>query len=610
MKPVDPRLMKYVGHARRYILGLGGLGALETCLILAQCFLIAGAISPVIDGDKTLPQVLWLVAGTGIVFAARALLKYGREAYGHRAALRTISTLRQKVLRKAGDLGPRWLSEGRSSTTTTLVTSGLDDLEPYFVKFLPQLVLCVLATPVGLATVLILDWVSALIIVFCIPLIPLFMILVGRMTAAFANERLASMQRLGQQLLDLLGGLATLKGLGREKQPARRVKQLGDDYAKKTMQTLYVAFLSGGVLEFLTTLSTALVAVEVGLRMVAGNLDLFTGLTIIMLTPEVFNPIRDVGTQFHASSNGVAASEQALDILEAQDSLQDGKQPAPDLRTSEIRIENLSVLAPGRETVAPAALNGIIRPGQIVALRGTSGSGKSTTAAVLTRFVDPTEGEVTIGGLSVQEISRDDLWKQITWVPQRPVLIPGTVLENIGAPRGEKLEHAAQLAGFSEVVASLPAGWDTMIGQGGTGLSVGQRQRLALTRALLDDSQLVILDEPSAHLDARSENHVVQTVQEIRRQGRTVVVIAHRFALVEVADVVIDVHSDTATPEFLAQHAAVAEAIAHRQETESEIRVAGSRSDNALAAMERSGKKKRAKTQPAPANTPATEVQA
>lgn len=585
MKPFDPRLMAHVSHARRYIIGLGGLGAIETCLILAQCFLIAGAISPVIDGVRAYNEIYGMVIALALVFALRAALRYGREAYGHRAALRTIAALRARVLRKAGDLGPRWLSEGRSSSTTTLVTSGLDDLEPYFVKFLPQLVLCVLATPVALITVLVLDWVSAMIIVLCIPLVPTFMILVGRMTAAFASERLASMQRLGQQLLDLLGGLSTLKGLGREKQPAVRVKQLGDDYARKTMQTLVVAFLSGGVLEFLTTLSTALVAVEVGLRMVAGNLGLFAGLTIIMLTPEVFNPIREVGTQFHASSNGVAASQQALDILEAP--LADGDLPAPSLTDSPIVFENLSVLAPGRETVAPHRLSARIEPGEITALRGKSGSGKSTSISVLTRFVNPTEGTVKVDGVPITDIERESLWQQITWVPQRPVLTPGTVLENLGTELSPELREAAELAGFIEVIDSLPDGWQTVIGQGGVGLSVGQRQRLALTRALLEDSPLVLLDEPSAHLDARSENHVVRAVQAIRAQGRTVVVIAHRQALVQIADHVIDVVSATATPEFLAAHAPA----------EDEIRVAGGRNDNAIAAMERSGgsKKKRTK---------------
>ena len=382
---------------------------------------------------------------------------------------------------------------------------------------------------------------SAIAIVACIPLIPIFMILIGRMTQAFSNERLASMQRLGQQLLDLLGGLSTLKALGREEGPARRVKHLGDDYAKKTLQTLYIAFLSGAVLEFLATLSTALVAVEVGLRMVAGNVSLFTGLTIIMLTPEVFKPLREVGTQFHASSNGVAASAQVFDLLEQPLPVEDGTVECPDLASS-------SVLAPGRDTIAPAQLNAEILPGRVTALRGASGSGKTTTANVLLRFITPDSGTVHISTTPLENIRQESLWKQVSWVSQRPVIVPGTVAENIGVAPGPALERAAALAGFDEVIAELPEGWNTFIGQGGVGLSVGQRQRLALTRALVSERPLVLLDEPSAHLDARSERRVVESVAHLRAQGRTVIVIAHRTALLDLADAVIDVVSTTAQP--------------------------------------------------------------
>lgn len=548
MKPVDSRLMKFAPTARRYVALLGGVGFLETALVLAQCFFIAASVAPVADGDLTFRDIGWPVFGVAAAFTARSVLIYIRESYGHRAALRTIANLRARVLRRAGDLGDRWLASGNTSTTVTLVTSGLDDLEPYFVKFLPQLILTCTVTPFALVVILFLDWVSAIAIVACIPLIPIFMILIGRMTQAFSNERLASMQRLGQQLLDLLGGLSTLKALGREEGPARRVKHLGDDYAKKTLQTLYIAFLSGAVLEFLATLSTALVAVEVGLRMVAGNVSLFTGLTIIMLTPEVFKPLREVGTQFHASSNGVAASAQVFDLLEQPLPVEDGTVECPDLANTPITIRDLSVLAPGRDTIAPAQLNADILPGHVTALRGASGSGKTTTANVLLRFIAPDSGTVHIGTTPLESIRQESLWQQVSWVSQRPVIVPGTVAENIGVTPGPALERAAALAGFDEVIAELPEGWNTFIGQGGVGLSVGQRQRLALTRALVSERPLVLLDEPSAHLDARSERRVVESVAHLRAQGRTVIVIAHRTALLDLADAVIDVVSTTAQP--------------------------------------------------------------
>lgn len=491
MKPLDKRLLTHARDARRYIAFLGVAGLFSAVLVIAQILLISGTIAPVIDGSKTFGDVAHLVAILAGVLALRLIITYLQEAYGHRAALKVIAELRTRVIKHAGDLGDRWLSRGHTAPTVTLVTDGLDDLEPYFVKFLPQLVLMMTVTPTTLAVVLWLDWISALAIVICIPLIPVFMILVGRMTQTYSDARLVSMQRLGQQLLDLLAGLTTLKALGREQGPRRRVKDLGDDFAAKTMQTLYVAFLSGTVLEFLATLSTALVAVEVGLRLVYGHLTLFSGLAIIMLTPEVFKPLREVGSQFHASANGVAASQQVFDILDEELSTVPGGAAAPDLSIFPIEIRGLSVNAPGRSTVAPHNLSATIAPGRITVLRGPSGSGKSTTVSVILQLLTPNSGTITVAGHSLSEIDQSSWWKQITWVPQRPAIVPGTVLDNLSvseetlvAPDAE-LARAAHLTGFDAVVASLPDGWNTAVGQGGVGLSVGQRQRLALTRALV-----------------------------------------------------------------------------------------------------------------------------
>lgn len=534
-----------------------------TLLIAVQTLLISGALTPIFYGKGTLQDTARLIICLGFVFLLRAALVYLQESIGHRAALRVISDLRTKVLRHAGDLGSRWLSDGNTARTATLATRGLDDLEAYFVSFLPQLFLTVTATPALIAVVLYLDWVSALAIVLCIPLIPIFMILIGKMTANYSAQRLQSMQRLGTQLLDLLAGITTLKAVGREQGPEKRVRALGEAFAQKTMQTLYVAFLSGAVLEFLTTLSTAIVAVEVGFRMVAGNLMLFEGLVIIMLTPEVFKPLREVGTQFHASANGVAAANQAFEIIEtpldhvaptapklneiSDDTPVQGAK-VPDLSSQVIRFENVSVYAPERATVAPANLTAQIRPGEVTVLTGISGAGKSTTVQVLMHLLEPTTGRVLIGDTPLSEIRREDWWAQITWVPQRPVLVPGTVAENLGITnptQNERVLAAANLTGFAQVVAALPQGWETLIGQGGVGMSVGQRQRLSLTRALLEDNQIVVLDEPSAHLDAVTAEFVTATIAELRARGHTVVVVAHRAALTKIADAVIEVQSGT-----------------------------------------------------------------
>lgn len=548
MKPFDPRLMKYARDTRGYIFFLVVLGILMTALIGVQTFLIAGIAAPIFYGDKDVSQVLPLIIVLAVVFLIRTLVSYVQGAVGHRSALKVITDLRTRVLRHAGELGDRWLSKGNTSQVVTLSTRGLDDLEDYFVQFLPQLLLCFTATPALLFVIIWLDWISALLIIGCIPLIPIFMILIGKMTSRYSNERLAAMQKLGTQLLDLLAGLATLKALGREKGPQERVKKLGDSFAKKTMQTLYVAFLSGAALEFLTTLSTALVAVSVGFRMVDGEILLFEGLVIIMLTPELFKPLREVGTQFHASSNGVAAAEKAFTILETPLPPASGTAPVPNLDTTAIRFNDLSVFAPGRATVAPANLSAEIPPGQVTILRGPSGSGKTTAVNVLLSLLEPSSGSVTVGETDLRDIDREAWWSNITWVPQRPVLVPGTVATNLEVtdPHNDPaLERAAELTGFAEIVKTLPHGWDTVIGHGGTGLSVGQRQRLALTRALISSRKIVIMDEPSAHLDAVSEEYVSGVVRMLKETGHTVVVIAHRSAISALADVVIDVSSTT-----------------------------------------------------------------
>lgn len=538
MKPLDPKLLKHAPPARTYVGLVILIGIISAGLILAQCFLIAYSAAPVISQGKSLADVSGRIAALAVVIAARALLSFVTEALGHRAGLATIAELRSRVLDRAAALGPRWLAE-RTNQTVTMVSRGLDALEPYFVAYLPQLFLSVTVTPATLFVIGYLDIASALLLILCIPLIPVFMILIGKMTEATSKKKLKTMERLGDEVLDLIAGLPTLKALGREQGPKRRVSELGENYTAATMSALRIAFLSGTVLEFLAILSTALVAVEVGFRMVYGFLDLPTGLVIIMLTPEVFKPLREVGSQFHASADGVAAAEAAFEILD-EPAPTAGTEPAPNLADEPIVIEDLSVAAPGRGVLAPAGASGIIAPGSITALRGMSGSGKTTTVLTLLGLVSPTEGRISCAGRSVTDIAPQDWWDQMTWVPQRPVIPPGTLASYVG--EGDR-DRASRLTGFAAVVEELERGWQTEVGQGGLGLSVGQRQRLALTRALMAHRQLLILDEPTAHLDAASESEIIDAVKAAQADGMTVLVIAHRDSLLEAADAIIDINS-------------------------------------------------------------------
>ncbi len=545
MKPLDPRLLRHARSARGYLALTVGLGLLTAALVVAQALLLAGGVGRAVqDGaglDELAGSVAWLVA----VVLARASVVAVQERFAHRAATRAIGELRAGVVAHALALGPRWLAAGRGPEVVTLATRGLDALEPYFVRYLPQLVLSATVTPATILVVLGLDWVSAAIVAGTLPLVPVFMWLIGTMTAGRSQRGLAAMSRLGAQVLDLLAGLPTLRAFGREAGPAARVRALGDAHRRATMGTLRIAFLSGMVLELLTTLSVALVAVSIGVRLVGGGLDLVTGLAVLILAPEVYWPLRQVGAQFHASTDGVAAAEAAFAVIEAPAPAA-GTVPAPDLRGATVRLRGVTVRSSGGKT--PNRLDLTVAPGRVTALVGPSGAGKSTTVEVLLGLLRPDEGtaEVVAPGAApvpIADLDRATYWPQVAWLPQRPVLEPGTLRELVGGASDDERTAAAARTGLDAVLGGLPAGWDTALGAGGSGLSVGQRQRVALTRALLSPAPLVVLDEPTAHLDAAGERVVLDAVEAMRAAGRAVLLVAHRPSLVATADTVVTVHA-------------------------------------------------------------------
>lgn len=566
MKPLDPKLLRYAAPARGYVLLTAAFGIVTAGLVIAQALLVAAVLAPVVSSGATLDDVAGHLGWLAAAVVARALVTGLQERYAHRAATRVVTSLRGQVLDHAARLGPRWLATGRGVDVVTLATRGLDDLEPYLVRYLPQLLLAVTVTPATLVVVLGLDWISALIVIVTIPLVPIFMILVGQLTREYSERRLAVMQRLGSQVLDLLAGLPTLRAFGRERGPVARVRELGEAYTRSTMSTLRVAFLSGMVLELLTTLSVALVAVGVGLRLVYGQVDLEVAIAVLVLAPEVYLPIRQIGVQFHASTDGITAAQKAFDVIE-EPLRPHGTVPAPDLSRATVTLSGVGVVAPGRDVVAPAGLTATISPGRIVALTGPSGSGKTTAVLTLLGLVTPDTGRVLVDGTDLADVDLETWWRQVAWLPQRSALPPGTLRATLEAARstgaGDRTRtstgtgtsrstaagvdaataRALHLTGLDVVVAALPDGLDTVLGQGGVGLSVGQRQRVALTAALLGDEPLVVLDEPTAHLDALAEDQVLASITALRDAGRTVLVVAHRPSLVALADDVVEVAS-------------------------------------------------------------------
>lgn len=582
MRPLDPRLLKYAKSARLAICLTAITGLVQAILVILQCIFIAATISPVIHTRATWEQVQTSAFYLILVILARIILLWLRTAHQHRAAKKAIAQLRVQLLEHCLHLGPRWLAR-KGADTATLATRGLENLGPYFIDYLPQLILAATVTPLTLIVLGFYDLTSLIIAVVTIPLIPVFMVIIGLMTRDASQRRLETMQTLGRQLLDLLAGLATLKALGRHQGPQKQVREIGRTYTQTTMATLRTAFLSGAVLEFLATLSVALIAVSVGLRMVYGGISLQTGLITIMLAPEIYLPLREVGKHYHACADGVAAAEATFQVLETPIP-EAGSLDAPDLRHCQIEIHNFSVA--GRGSWAPHQINFKIKPGQITALIGKSGGGKTTTVMGLLQQLPTavTSGEIIIrpycqenqqeqnsqvspwatdNEINLSQIANDSWWQQIAWLPQAPLVVPGTLAQNLfdGDPQEKleglfsgkqldpRIEKAAVDSGFAQVIKELPQGYQTLVGQGGIGLSVGQRQRLALMRALLSEKQLIILDEPSAHLDAFLESQVVKVLETLKAQGKTVVVIAHRNAIIKVADQTIPVTAQAFTAE-------------------------------------------------------------
>jgi ATP-binding cassette subfamily C protein CydD len=540
MKPVDPRLLRHARAVRGYMMAAVVLGVVVTGMVVAQAELLARLLASAARG--TGPAVLSsaLIALLAVV-AVRAAAAYGGEVAALRAAAAVKSQLRTTLAACLQRLGPSWLGRQQPGEITTVATRGLDGLDPYFARYLPQLVLACLVPTAVLATVAAADWISAVIIAVTLPLIPVFAVLVGLHTRARTQRQWQLLARLGGHFLDVVEGLPTLKVFGRAKAQADVIRDVTAGYRSATMVTLRVAFLSALVLELAAALATALVAVEVGLRLLAGHLGYQTALLVLLLTPEAYLPLRAVGLHFHASMEGAAAAGRVCDIIETAPASPGGAARGAggtatpglqcDLRYDDIILDAVSLAYPGRDRPALAEVSLRIRPGDRVAVMGPNGAGKSSLLSLLLRFTEPTGGRITAGGVDVARIDLDNWRRQVTWVPQRPYLFAATVADNIalGQPDAsrEDIERAARMAGADAFIETLPEGYDTPLGEQALRLSAGQRQRIALARAFLRDAPLLLLDEPTAHLDPVVAGQILAVIQTLMA-GRTVILVTHR----------------------------------------------------------------------------------
>ncbi|MDC2957439.1 thiol reductant ABC exporter subunit CydD [Streptomyces gilvifuscus] len=538
MKPIDPRLLRYARATRLFMVAVVGLGAVGAALVIAQAMLIAetvvGAFQHGLSVGELRTPLLLLVAVAG----GRALISWLTELAAHRASAAVKSELRGRLLERAVALGPGWLSGQRTGSLVALATRGVDALDDYFSRYLPQLGLAIVVPVAVLARIVTEDWVSAAIIVGTLPLIPVFMMLIGWATQSRMDRQWRLLSRLSGHFLDVVAGLPTLKVFGRAKAQAESIKRITGEYRQATMRTLRIAFISSFALELLSTLSVALVAVTIGMRLVHGDMDLYIGLVILVLAPEAYLPLRQVGAQYHAAAEGLAAAEEIFAVLETP-------LPAPGtaaVPAGRIAFEGLTVRYPGRAENAVSDVSFAVEPGETVALVGPSGAGKSTLLHVLLGFVPVTEGRVRVGGVDLADADLGQWRSQIAWVPQRPHLFAGTIAENVRLARPEADDAAVRRAlgdaGALPFVDALPDGADTVLGEDGAGLSAGQRQRLALARAFLADRPVLLLDEPTAALDGATEAEVVEAVRRLA-VGRTVLLVVHRPALLGVAGRVV-----------------------------------------------------------------------
>lgn len=564
MKPLDRRLLRHAAAARHLITATAATGAATAVATVAQAVLLADLISGFAIEHRTPGAMRGTLIKLVAVIAARALLSWAGEELPRRAAAGVTAQLRAALLARAVELGPRWWGVARRGELVTLATSGVDGLEAYTARYLPQLMLAALLPVFLLGWLLLTDPLSALIAALTLPLIPLFGALVGWHTQRRTRRRLAALQVLGGHILDVVTGLPTLKSFGRAARQGEAVRRTSAEYQAATMATLRVAFLSSLVLELVATLSVAVIAVSVGLRLVGGELDLRTGLAVLIVAPEVYLPLRSLGAQFHASLDGLASADRLFTLLDGEVTADEAALPAPqapqpaqeravtDPALVPIAVQGVSVRYAGSR---PEALHGTsltVAPGRITVVTGPSGAGKTTLLQTIAGLLDPDAGRVEVGGVPLPALDQGRWRSAVGYLPQQPRLLAGTVADAVRLGAASELSDVQvwgllRQAGVAGEVAALPGGVHAALGDDGARLSAGQRQRIGLARVFGRDARLLVLDEPTSALDPGTEAQVLAAIAEHAR-GRTVVIASHRIAALDIADDVIRLVPPEAPP--------------------------------------------------------------
>ena len=502
MAPFDLRILRVVPATRRPVAALAAIGVAQGISTIGTAFALAALVVAVVRGEPLVEPALW----TGGLFALRAVLGATSEMIAADAGTVVATHLREQLL-------GAWSIRRSGERTLTLATQGTTAIEPYIARYLPALVSAAVVPPLAIACLLVVDWPSALVVILTVPLLPLFAALIGATTQVDTQRRWRSLQDLSGHFLDVMRGLPTLVSYGRAERQVAVIGEVSQRHRRATMRTLRLAFLSAAALELLATISVAIVAVVVGLRLTTGSVELLVGLTAILLAPEAYWPIRRVGTEFHSAADGATALEDVLRELEPQE--RERREPAG----GGVTLTHVDYTHPGAERPVLADVTLDAGPGLTV-LTGPSGCGKTTLLELIAGIRDPDHGVVTA--------------PEVHLVTQRPFLGAGTLRANltIGGPvESTDLWQVLRRVGLDGVVAALPRGLDSPIGDDGFGLSAGQRSRLVLARALLSPAPVLLLDEPTANVDADSIDTIGEVITDLARR-RTVIVVSHQRDLV------------------------------------------------------------------------------
>lgn len=534
MRGFDRRLLTYARSTRAFLIASVAVQAFQAVLIVVQALLIATIIVQAFTEGATLQDVMPRIVQLAVVFGLRALTAFVAEWLAHRTAATAMSELRMVAWRHMMGMGPAWLANQRTGELAQLLVRGIGGLEAYYARYLPQLVLAVVVPLIVGVAILTQDLLAAVIVALTVPLIPVFMILVGWVSQSRVDRQWRWLSVLGNHFLDVVEGLPTLKAFNRAQHQVGQIRRVGDEHRHATMGVLRITFLSALVLELLSTLSVALIAVSIGVRLVHGDMTLMAGLSVLIMAPEVYLPLRMVGQHFHAAAEGADAADRVFSIM-AQEPPATG---TDELVTADADLSLRDVtLAYGDEPVV-TGLSATIPAGRITVINGPSGAGKTTVLNALLGFLPPRNGEVLIGGQDLAHVDVRQWWAHLAWVPQSPQLLPTTLRENLTLGLDADVRDVLAQTRLAPWVAQLPDGLDTVVGEGGRPVSVGQARRIALARALLRNAHVLMLDEPTAGVDPESEAAIIDVLREV---DATVVVVGHRSAINAIADHTVNV---------------------------------------------------------------------